>query len=176
MSKLKKAGRVISSLIRILFAIALFINPVDTYPLVVVVLSVSLILYGLSMIWFYITMARHMVGGQMTLYEGLAIFDLGMVSIGLVNIPSFFMILYLAVIHGLSGVFCMLRVNEARNYGGSWKFSFFSGVANLLIAILCIICIKNAGVAVYVYAIGLVYSSVFQLISTFRKTEVVYIQ
>ena len=53
------------------------------------------------------------------------------------------------------------------------------GITNILLALIVLTCGIGFGslrIAVWVYSIGLIYSSVLSIISSSRKTEIVYIQ
>lgn len=176
MSNFKKVGVVFSVLMNIILAVLLILDPEEGYLVVIIVLATALVVFGFRNIWFYITMARHMVGGQVSLYLGLIMFDLGIVTLGLPNVPKIYMVLYLVIVHGLAGVFAILRVNEARKNGGVWKLTFAGGIINIAVALICLIFIRNTVVTVWVFAAGLINSSVISLISTFKKSEIVYIQ
>ena len=176
MSKFKKVGVVFSSVLALILAAILIIDPEEGYFLIVVLLATTLITMGIRNIWFYFTMARHMVGGQTSLYLGFILFDLGIVTVGLPNVPKIYVVIYLVVVHGLAGTFALLRVNEARKNGGTWVLSFIGAVINIAVALLCLIFLKNTLITVYIYSAGLVNTAVVEVIAAFRKTEIVYIQ
>ena len=53
------------------------------------------------------------------------------------------------------------------------------GITNIALALIVVICgiaFGRLSIAVWVYSVGLIYSSVLNIISSFRKTEIVYIQ
>lgn len=53
------------------------------------------------------------------------------------------------------------------------------GITNILLAIAVVISgivSSQIRVAVWIYSIGIIYSSILRLITAFRKTEIVYIQ
>jgi uncharacterized membrane protein HdeD (DUF308 family) len=85
--------------------------------------------------------------------------------------------LYLAVMHGISGVINMLRVREAiRLEAPSWRLNFFQGAVDVVTAALCLIMIRSTKLAVYIYAAGVLYSGCIRVIQAFRKTTSVYVQ
>ena len=132
------------------------------------ILSVSLTLYGLRVLLYYFSMARHMVGGKRILYQGLIIFDLGIFTLTVVDNPKIYIILYLLGIHAFAG-----------RFEGPWRMDMASGVVNVSIAILAVVCgffLNNMQDIVYIYASGLFYSAVLKIVNALRKTSIIYIQ
>ena len=141
------------------------------------ILSLSLFVYGIKTLIYYITMTRHMVGGRIMLYLAVVVLDLGMFTMMLTNIPKMYIALYLVVVYAFSGAIDILRALEAKKYQApSWRFSLISGIINVVIAILCIVFIGSTNMIVYLYSAGLIYSAIARIITAFRKTAIVYIQ
>ncbi len=57
-----------------------------------------------------------------------------------------------------------------------WRRSMTRGIINILIALSCTVCIGWPNYIVYVYAACLVYSAINQIVTSLRKTAIVYIQ
>ena len=149
----------------------------DMGPVIVMLLlCVSLFAYGIRTLWYYFTMARHMVGGRLHLYLGVIVIDLGLVTLALSNIPQMYIMLYLLILYVFSGAVSILRALESKKNGAHWKWKLTYGIINLLIAAACGVFIRSGQVMVYIYCIGLVYSAVTRIIGAFRRTAVVYIQ
>ena len=164
-------------LLMIAGSIALAINPEESLPVITAIMSVSLWIYGIRMMVYYLTMARHMVGGLRVLFRAIFMLDLGYFAMGLTEIPLLYVMLYLAVMHGISGVINMLRVREAiRLEAPSWRLNFFQGAVDVVTAALCLIMIRSTKLAVYIYAAGVLYSGCIRVIQAFRKTTSVYVQ
>lgn len=122
-------------------------------------------------------MARHMVGGKSILYQGVILFDLGMVTLSLTDVPKFYVLVYLAVLHGFSGVVDILRANESKKLGGRhWRLKFTQGIINVLAAVLCIFFINSYEVAVIIYTIGLIINAFIRIGNALRKRTTIYIQ
>ena len=164
MTRINRIENFLIGLLMIAGSIALAINPEESLPVITAIMSVSLWIYGIRMMVYYLTMARHMVGG---LYFAM----------GLTEIPLLYVMLYLAVMHGISGVINMLRVREAiRLEAPSWRLNFFQGAVDVVTAALCLIMIRSTKLAVYIYAAGVLYSGCIRVIQAFRKTTSVYVQ
>ena len=150
------------------------------YVFVVLLLSLSLILYGLKNIFFYFTLAKHMVGGKNILYVGVIVLDFGIFTLTMTDNPTIYIILYLLVIHVFTGIVSIMNSLEAKSMSDShWKLNFSYGVINVLVGIGALIfgaILKSDTALIYIYCSGLIYSAIIRIISAFRKTAIVYIQ
>ena len=137
----------------------------------------TLIVSGIRSLIYYFSMARHMVGGRTVLYRAVIILDIGLFTTSLTNVPLYFMVLYLAGMHGFAGAIDILRALESRKLQTkSWKLTLSQGIINMGIAGVCLTFIGTMEISVLVYGLGLIYSGVMRVIQAFRKTEVIYIQ
>lgn len=176
MSKLRRVGSFLAGLLMLFCALIMVLAPSVGYPLVVLILSFSLLIYGIKSLLYYFTMARHMVGGKASLYTGIILFDLGMFSVMLTNIPAVYVIIYLAAVKLFAGgVDILSAVDSKRSGSPSWKMKLAAGIVNILIAAACVAFGQNQTIMVYIYCSGLIYSAVLRLIAAFRKTAIVYI-
>ncbi len=176
MNRFQKIRSFVISIIMITMSIILLIFPEDGYTAVTVILSLIMLAKGFEAIIYYFTMARYMVGGKATLFLAIILLDFGAFTITLVDIPHIYLALYLLGLHGLSGLIQLLRGFEARRMGGSWRLTMAHGAVNLIIAVSSCIFIGSAEILVYLYCTGLIYSAVIHIITSFRKTAIVYIQ
>ncbi|WP_029321623.1 DUF308 domain-containing protein [Butyrivibrio sp. AE3004] len=177
MSKFQRIRNIIFSIIMIVYAIMMIMDSKEAYPVVLAIMALALMISGVSELLYYFFMAQFMVGGKMVLYKGIISIDFGLLTGAITDIPTFYIIMYLATIHAFSGLVELLRANEARTYGtSSWKLKFMHGIINILIALFCFIFIKEQDTAVIIYSVGIIYSGILRLISAFRKTTMVYIQ
>ena len=161
----------------ILTAIVMMMIPNESYVFIIVILATWFVIRGAGMIWYYFTMARFMVGGRETLFMGVIWLDFGILTGSLTSVPHYFVILYLVAMHGFSGVVRILRTLEAKRNGASnWKLKLVHGIIDLLLAITCIIFLKQPSVAVLVYCIGLTYSALMRIITACRPTKFVFIK
>ena len=157
-------------------ALALFQND-DKYIFVIIVLAIGLAVRGIKDIVFYFTMARHMVGGKMILFQGVVILDFAVFAGSLTNVPKIYILLYLLWIHAFSGAIEILRAIEAkRTVDGPWRMKFGHGMVNLLLALSSLIYIRHINTAVLIYCLGLIYSALIRIISAFRRTAFMVIE
>ena len=154
MTRINRIENFLIGLLMIAGSIALAINPEESLPVITAIMSVSLWIYGIRMMVYYLTMARHMVGGLRVLFRAILMLDLGYFAMGLTEIPLLYVMLYLAV----------------------WRLNFFQGAVDVVTAALCLIMIRSTKLAVYIYAAGVLYSGCIRVIQAFRKTTSVYVQ
>lgn len=177
MSGGQRIKNVLIGILIILGAVILIAFPEEGIIITASILSLSLFVYGIKTLIYYITMTRHMVGGRIMLYLAVVVLDLGMFTMMLTNIPKMYIALYLVVVYAFSGAIDILRALEAKKYQApSWRFSLISGIINVVIAILCIVFIGSTNMIVYLYSAGLIYSAIARIVTAFRKTAIVYIQ
>lgn len=158
-------------------AIIVLTLPEFGYLPVVFLLAASLGLAGVRSLIYYFTMARHMVGGRMSLYIAVLTLDLAAFSLAMADAAPVYIVLYLFATHLFSGGIDIMRALEAKKYKAkSWRFRLASGIVNIAVGFACIVFIKHMEVAIWIYALGLIYSAVQRVISAFRRTSVVYIQ
>ena len=117
-----------------------------------------------------------MVGGRTSLYIGVIMLDLGIVTATLTDVPHFIVMLYLIAIHAFSGIVEVLRALEAQRYKSSWRLKLSHGLLNIVIAIACIVFIRHMHIAVVVYCSGLIYSAAMRIITAHRTRRLAYIQ
>ena len=177
MSSGQRIKNVLIGILIILGAVILIAFPEEGIIITASILSLSLFVYGIKTLIYYITMTRHMVGGRIMLYLAVVVLDLGMFTMMLTNIPKMYIALYLVVVYAFSGAIDILRALEAKKYQApSWRFSLISGIISVVIAILCIVFIGSTNMIVYLYSAGLIYSAIARIVTAFRKTAIVYIQ
>ena len=177
MSSGQRIKNILIGIAIILGALILIAFPEDGIILTASILSLSLFIYGIKTLIYYVTMARHMVGGRIMLYLAVVVLDLGMFTMMLTNIPKIYIVLYLVVVYAFGGVVSILRALEAKRYQAPmWKLSLISGIINVVIAILCIIFMRSTNMIVYLYCTGLIYSAIVRIVTAFRETAIVYIQ
>lgn len=179
MSLMQRIKSIAAALLMIAAAVAMLIYPGTGLAFIALILSASLTLYGLRMLVYYFSMARHMVGGKRILYQGLIVFDLGIFTLTMAYNHTIYVILYLLAIHAFAGVVDVMRAMEARRFDGHWRMDMATGVVNVAIAILAVICgfiLNNMQDIVYIYASGLIYSAVLKIVNALRKTSIIYIQ
>ncbi len=147
------------------------------YVIILVFLSISLSITAIGELFYYFTMARFMVGGKVSLYKGVIILDFAFFTLAITDLPNFYLILYLVAIHAFSALVDILRANEARINGAkNWLFKLASGVFEIFIAIACIWNINEREVAVLLFSLGVIYSGLVNVVNSFKRTAIVYIQ
>ena len=180
MTRFGRILNTIAALVTIAVAVLLFyMDAIHGLKLILLIIQATMSLRGFQAIAYYISMGRHMVGGQNVLYRGMVFLDLGILAGTIFEHPAVYTLIYISLLHVFTGAVSVLRANEARKIGAPWKLKMAYGITNVLLAAAVVICgvaYNQLGVAVWVYSIGIIYSSILRIITAFRKTEIVYIQ
>ena len=177
MTKFQRIQSFIFGIIGFFFGFTLVAFPEGTSEVVLIILSFVLTFSGISTLVYYFTMAQFMVNGRYILIKGLIIFDFGLFSGTLINVPNIYILLYLAILHAFSGLVEVLRSMESKKYSAkNWKLKLSHGIVDIIIAVCCIVFFKHEETVGIVYGIGLMYSALMRIITAFRKTTSVYIQ
>ena len=176
MNGVKRVLHVFIALIMMACGVLMLLDPWGGFTVVFRLLMLTLIIAGLRNIIYYISMARHAVGGIAILYKGILLFDAGLFAYSLADIPPVYTMIYLIICMMVSGGIDMLRANEARTMqSGSWKLQFFYGAGNMALAIIAIFFLNSGLLVSVIYGISLIHSAVCRLITAFRRTAIVYI-
>ena len=180
MTRFGRVMNAISALFMIAVAVLMFfLDAIHGLKLVMIVVQAGMTLRGLQAIVYYFSMARHMVGGKNVLFRGMIFLDLGVLAGTIFEHPAVYILIYISALHIFTGAVSALRANESRKIGSSWRLKMAYGITNIALALIVVICgiaFGRLSIAVWVYSVGLIYSSVLNIISSFRKTEIVYIQ
>ena len=177
MTNIRRLGHILLAILTLLIAPLMILFPDIGYAMILTILEAGLTFRGLDSIIYYFRMAKHMVDGKYILYQGAILFDLGMLTLSLADVPKFYVLIYLAVLHAFSGTVDILRARETRKLGGrNWRLKFTQGVFNVVIAAICMLFINSYEVAVWIYTLGLVINAFIRIGNALRKRATIYIQ
>ena len=176
MSNSKRVWKVFSGLAMIAGSVILVRHPDQGYLFVILILDITLLLYGLRLLIYYFTMARYMVGGLSTLYKSVMVIDFGLFVFGMESVPKKVAMVYLIGCLAFAGVVDLIEAAGARKLEApSWRFQFFYGALRVIFAIASLFFLDSIQVLTAIYCAGLVTSAVTNIISAFRRTAIVYI-
>lgn len=176
MNLAQRVRSLIFAALLVLASIILFVTADLGYFVLVIILGITLMVAGVRILIYYFTMARHMVGGKTMLYLGIITLDIGAFALTIVNLPPVFIVLYLFLSHAFTGAVDILRAMEAKKYRAAhWRLRLTHGIVNIAVAFVCVILVRYTEVVVFIYALGLLYSALMNVITAFRRTSVVYI-
>ncbi len=179
MTLAKRIGMILRAAVLCLTAWIMFRLGENGFLLVSLLLSLALVVFGARNIIYYFSMARHMVGGKSILYIGVIALDFGVFTMSVSNSRGMFVVLYLLAAHAFSGVVDVLRAREARQLEApSWRLSLAEGIANIGVAAAAAaagLFLGDMRALTLIYAAGLLYSALLDLVSAFRRTAIVYI-
>ena len=178
MNSFQRIKKFLSGFAMLLGSIILIMEPENGFYIVAVLLSLSLLLSGIRLFIYYVTMAKNMVGGKSILYRSLVLTDLGAFTLTAITIPKIYLICHLLISHAFAGLVDILKaVEDKKMQAPSWRMSFIYGLGNLLTAVAAFTCLlnKSTDLVMYIYCAGRAYSAIMQMASSFRKTAIIYI-
>ena len=179
MSLFKRIREIVISAVMLLIAFRLVLFPKHSYFIVAIIVSLSLYLYSIKQLWYYCTMARHMVGGKSILIQAVILLDAALLIDAMTTVSDLAVAFYLPGILAFTGVVDILRYIEDKKMGASWKFKFIGGIINISFAAALLIgglLFGNTSFLVYGYSISLFVSALIRIFNAFRKTSVAYFQ
>ena len=177
MSKTRRVWNIILAVLNIQGALILMLVPDIAFLLIAIFVGFMLMGRGLKYLFYYMTQANHMVGGKRVLLVGLFLFDFGVFVTMLVDEPQAIMIVYVVAIHLVAAVINIIRtVGNKKDGNPGWKIDFAQFFGNLAQVVLCLVFIGHVEIPVYIYCIGEIYGSILKIISSCKKTAIVYVQ
>ena len=180
MTKKQRVGTFFFGIIQILAAVLFFLDPKGGLRIAISLLGFSMTIRGLQGILYYLSMARHMVGGKIVLYRGLIYLDLGLFTSSLAAHQRIYLMMYLAGINAFAALVNILRSLEDKRVGAAtWKYQAMTAGASALAAVAVVVggvFMRSVTLVVYIYAIGVLYKGCFRIASVFRRTEILFIQ
>ena len=122
MSKFRRVLNVLSGIGMILVgALLMLMDTSGGLRWVLLFIQIGMTFRGLGSLYYYLKMARYMVGGRSVLYRGMIYLDLGVLAGSLFDHPVTYTVIYLAAIHVFAGAVSVMRANESRKIGGHWR-------------------------------------------------------
>ncbi len=177
MGKARRVFDILSGLFTILFGCIMLSGMDSAYNVMLFFLELALLFQGVRLLSYYFSMARHMVGGKVILYEGLFFLDIGLFFVNIDDLPKMYVLLYLAIGLAISGVIDLLRANEIRLLeAGHWRYQAFTGIVKVTATAICCLSLGSAFTLVSVYSFGVIHSGVARIVSAVRPGAIVYIE
>lgn len=168
----KRLNLIFMGILLIICGILLIEYPDKGHGFVVLILDVTLLLYGFRLFVYYFTMARFMVEGISILYKSIIIIDFGLFVFTMSNTPRRLTMLYLVGLLAFDGVTDVLRALEKMKLEAtSWRFELFCGSVKIILCIISLFFLDSVRIMSYIYAAGMLHSGVSNIIAAFRKHE-----
>jgi len=166
----------IFGIVMLLCAVTLLYDHTLGYKIIIAILSLSFLIYGIRRLYYYLTMARYMVGGMAVLIKAVIILNLAFFVLKMSDIPKIYIMVYLVAGLMFTGVVDILRALEAKKHGSTkWKLKFSQGILTMLISVTALFFIESSSIIIYIFCIGLISSAITRLTEAFRKTAIIYI-
>lgn len=177
MTRMQRIRRILLGIALILFSIIGIRYPQDGCLVIAAGLTVALIARGLSMLLYYLTMARYMVGGKDLLFRGIIILDLGAFTLTVIDEPRVYIVLYVVGYYLFAGFVNILHCLEDRRLGSpAWRINLFQGIVDICITAACLASFRSYRLLILIFCGGLIYSGILLIIDAFRRIDVVYVQ
>lgn len=180
MGKFRRVLNVLAGIGMLLMGVIIIVTETEqSLKIVLLLIQFGMTIRGLNAVFYYLNMARFMVGGKNVLYRGMIYLDLGVLAGSLFDHAITYTVVYIALLQAFSGLISVLRANESRKIGGHWRLKMLYGATGILLAAAVVISgavYKSPLITTYIYGAGLVYSAILRVINAFRRTEIVYIQ
>ena len=176
MKTIKRILSIIWVLVVLALSYLMIANPETGHVVIVFVIGFGLLLSGIKYLYFYFTMARHMVGGKGIFYYGVMYLNLGVFTATLYDIQQLYIMIYLLAMFVFWGFIAIMRALEMKKMDSHWKPKFLEGMGYIAIAVLGIVFIQSMTVASIIYFAVLLYSAIMKVVGNFRQTSIVYIQ
>ena len=168
MTKPQRIRSFIAGILLLAFCAVLLLFPEDGCSIIAAVLSIGLVFKGLQLLFYYLTMARFMVGGKDILFRGILILDMGAFTGTIVNEPRVYIVVFIVAYYAFAALVNILRCIEDRSLGSpSWKINLLQGAAALFITIVCICFIGSYRILSFLLCAGLIYSAMIRIATAF---------
>lgn len=177
MTRKRRVLNIIGAVLTIQGALLLMLVPEIAFRLIAVGVGLMLTFKGLRYVIYYLTHANHMVGGKRILLIGLLLFDLGTFATVLYDQAQAIMIIYVVVCHVVAALINIVRtVGNKKDGNPGWKIDLAQGIGNIAQVALCLIFIRHVEIPVYIYCAGCIYTAILTIVSSCKRTAIVYVQ
>lgn len=173
MNRRQRLNNILIALMMFVGALVLLLLPDDGYLFVLLIFCIAVLVKGIKGLIYYFSMARHMVGGKMILYESIILTDIGIFVTLFADIPKIYAMLLLVGIIAFDGVIDLMRAFEEKRLNDKgWKIKLSQGVINMLFALFCLFYLDSGIIITTIYSVGLIYGAGVRLINALKRTSV----
>ena len=177
MSKGRRFVTILTAILIIQGALVLMLVPDIAVELIAMGVGIMLTYYGVRFLLYYLTHARHMVGGKWFLLIGMLLFDAGVFATAIYDEAAGIALLYIIGAHVvMTGLRFVRAAGNKKDSNPGWKIDFAQGIGHALQVILCLVFINYVEVPVFIYCIGSIYTAILMIVSACKKTAIVYVQ
>ena len=176
MSKFQKIVSILKSILIIIIGLLMIISPSDGFFILILILQLGLLISGIKLLVYYFSMARYKVGGLSTLYKSIIVIDSALLLFSFSTAHPKLVMALLIIAIAFEGVVYIMKAMKSRTLEySSWKTQLLHGLIYFIIAILCLFFMDNTTISTILFAIGLIVSAVSDIITSVKKTEIIYI-
>lgn len=176
MTNFQRIFTIVKSVILIILALLTMFSPSVGYYVLLMILNITLLIYGIRLLIYYFSLARFKVGGLWTLYKSIIIIDLSLLLMSIQWAPQKLVMIVLILLLAFEGVVFIMKAMKSKTLDSEkWKSQLFLGIILFIIAIICIVTIKSTQFATILYSLAIIVSAVSDIISVAKRSEIVYI-
>lgn len=170
MTRGQRIWSVLTGAALLLLSVGMLLLKGNGYYLVLSILLLGLTVSGIRKIVYYLTMARHMVGGWRILFQGVITLNMGVFTLSLSSVSVQYVMLYLVGINLFNGLVNVLRGLEARRaQAPSWPVNLAAGITIIALSAAGLFYSGSMWIASALYCLTLAYTGVFRLAKGLRK-------
>lgn len=177
MSKIGRVFKIFKSILMLtLGALILLLPSSRSYVVACTLIGVVITINGLKDLIFYISSARHMVGGGRIFINSVIMMDLGLISFMILYESPVIAMLYLVSIFVVMGAIDIARsIETKKNEYKFWFVGLIKGILAILVGVACFILADSIDIMLLVFGIGLIVIAVEGIAMSFTKSAIEYI-
>ena len=178
MGKIRRIWNFIKNLMVVAIGIIVLLMPIDSARFTIsLIFGCYISLAALSNIFYYLTSARHMIGGGKILLNGIIELDIGLFSFFVIlSSPEIAMGFFIFIFMFL-GIVRIIRAFEIKkNEGKGWFIKLLRGLIAINFGIVCIVFIKDAEILQTVFGAYWIVEGIEGIVFSFKRGAVVYIE
>lgn len=174
---INKSFKNFKSLLLILIGILIFVLPSpDDFLTVCYLVGTIITAKGLIKFIYYLTSARHMIGGGKIFINSFLLMDLGLLAFLVLLIKLSLGLYYIVGILGIYGFIDIIRSFELKKYGyKTWFFKLIMGLLIIAVGVICPIFSKDQDMILLIASIACVLLGIVGIVKSFTKSMVEYI-
>ncbi|MCQ2796019.1 MAG: hypothetical protein MJ213_01735 [Bacilli bacterium] len=174
---INKSFKNFKSLLLILIGILIFVLPSpDDFLVVCYLVGTIITAKGFIKFIYYLTSARHMIGGGKIFINSFLLMDLGLLAFLVLLIKLSFGLYYIVGILGIYGFIDIIRSFELKKYRyKTWLFKLLQGLLIIAVGVICPIFLKDQDIILLIASITCVILGIVGIIKSFTKSMVEYI-
>ncbi len=170
MTRGQRIWNILTGVVLLLLGVGMLLLKGNGYYLALFLLQLTLIAGGIRQIVYYLVLARYMVGGWRTLFEGVITMNMGFFTLSLTSVSVRYVMLYLVGVNLFNGLVSVLRAVEAKRARTPfWLMNLGAGIVIIALSAAGLFYSGSMWIASALYCLTLAYTGIFRLIKGFLQ-------